>query len=151
MHQYRNHAPHMLSGGQKQRIAIAGVIAMQPKCIVLDEPTAMLDPQGRRDVLQTVSALNRVNGMTVVLITHHMPEAALAERVIVMSDGGIVADGSPEQVFANVELLQSVGLTVPDTVMLLHELRKAGWEIPDDVLSVDRCAQAIYEYLSGEN
>ena len=151
MYQYRDHAPHMLSGGQKQRIAIAGVIAMEPKCIVLDEPTAMLDPQGRRDVLDAVSALNRNNGMTVVLITHHMPEAALADRVVVMSDGGVVADGAPEQVFTNVELLRSVGLTVPDTTMLLHELREKGWDICADLLSVDECAQAIVDYLSGDN
>ena len=151
MFQYRDHAPHMLSGGQKQRIAIAGVIAMSPKCIVLDEPTAMLDPQGRRDVLDAISALNRTNGMTVVLITHHMPEAALADRVIVMSDGGVVADGAPEQVFTNVDLLRSVGLTVPDTTMLLHELQERGWDICTDLLSVDKCAQAIYDYLSGDN
>ena len=151
MYQFRNHAPHMLSGGQKQRIAIAGVIAMQPKCIVLDEPTAMLDPQGRRDVLETVSTLNQNNGMTVVLITHHMSEAALADRVIVMSEGGIVADGAPKQVFTNVELLQSVGLTVPDTTMLLHELQAMGWKIQTDLLSVEECAQVIYEYLSGKN
>lgn len=148
MYQYREHAPHMLSGGQKQRIAIAGVIAMRPKCIVLDEPTAMLDPQGRREVLATISRLNKDQGMTVVLITHHMPEAVLADRVIVMSDGGVIADGTPQQVFTQVELLQSVGLTVPETTMLLHELNKEGYELPLDALSVDACAQVLRDFLT---
>lgn len=147
MYQYKDHAPHMLSGGQKQRIAIAGVIAMRPKCIVLDEPTAMLDPQGRREVLRTVSQLNKDYGMTVILITHHMPEAALADRVIVMSDGGIIADGTPEQVFTQVELLQSVGLTVPETTMLLYELRREGFDLPLDALSVEQCAQVLCDFL----
>lgn len=147
MYQYREHAPHMLSGGQKQRIAIAGVIAMRPKCIVLDEPTAMLDPQGRREVLATISRLNKDNGMTVILITHHMPEAAMADRVIVMSDGGIIADGRPKQVFSQVEKLQSVGLTVPETTLLLHELNKAGYDLPLDALSVDECAQVLKGFL----
>jgi len=147
MYQYREHAPHMLSGGQKQRIAIAGVIAMRPKCIVLDEPTAMLDPQGRREVLATISRLNKDSGMTVVLITHHMPEAVLADRVVVMSDGGIIADGAPEQVFSQVELLQSVGLTVPETTLLLNELNKAGYDLPLDALSVDSCAQVLRKFL----
>ena len=147
MYQYREHAPHMLSGGQKQRIAIAGVIAMRPKCIVLDEPTAMLDPQGRREVLATISRLNKDSGMTVVLITHHMPEAAMADRVVVMSDGGIIADGIPEHVFSQVELLQSVGLTVPETTLLLNELNKAGFDLPLDALSVDSCAQVLRNFL----
>ena len=147
MYQYREHAPHMLSGGQKQRIAIAGVIAMRPKCIVLDEPTAMLDPQGRREVLATISRLNKDSGMTVVLITHHMPEAVLADRVIVMSEGGVIADGRPDQVFSQVELLQSVGLTVPETTLLLHELNKAGFDLPLDALSVDSCAQVLRDFL----
>ena len=147
MYQYREHAPHMLSGGQKQRIAIAGVIAMRPKCIVLDEPTAMLDPQGRREVLATISRLNKDNGMTVVLITHHMPEAVLADRVIVMSDGGIIADGTPKEVFTQVELLQSVGLTVPETTLLLNELNKEGFALPLDALSVDACAQVLRDFL----
>ena len=124
MYEYRDHAPHMLSGGQKQRIAIAGVIAMRPRCIVLDEPTAMLDPQGRREVLRAVTKLNKEHHMTVVLITHHMPEAVLADRVIVMSDGGVIADGTPKQVFTQVELLQSVGLTVPETTRLLYALNR---------------------------
>lgn len=148
MYEYRDHAPHMLSGGQKQRIAIAGVIAMRPKCIVLDEPTAMLDPQGRREVLQTMSELNKQYGMTVVLITHHMQEAALADRIVVMSDGGIVADGTPEQVFTQVEHLRSVGLTVPETTMLMYELKKEGVDLPLEALSVEQCAQALYNYLN---
>ena len=127
---------------------IAGVIAMRPKCIVLDEPTAMLDPQGRREVLATISRLNKDQGMTVVLITHHMPEAVLADRVIVMSDGGVIADGTPQQVFTQVELLQSVGLTVPETTMLLHELNKEGYELPLDALSVDACAQVLRDFLT---
>ena len=147
MSRYREHAPHMLSGGQKQRIAIAGVIAMRPKCIVLDEPTAMLDPQGRKEVLTTIGQLNKEYGMTVVLITHHMSEAALADRVVVMSDGGIIADGAPEKVFSQVERLQSVGLTVPDTTLLLHELNKEGFELPLEALSVDHCAQVLGEFL----
>ncbi len=147
MYEYREHAPHMLSGGQKQRIAIAGVIAMRPKCIVLDEPTAMLDPQGRREVLQTVSSLNEKYGMTVILITHHMPEAVLADRVVVMSDGGIIADGTPEQVFTQVELLRSVGLTVPETTQLLYALNEEGYDLPLDALSVDQCAQVLNAFL----
>ena len=147
MYEFCEHAPHMLSGGQKQRIAIAGVIAMRPKCIVLDEPTAMLDPQGRRDVLETISKLNKEHQMTVVLITHHMPEAVLADRVVVMSEGRIITDGTPKDVFTQVELLQSVGLTVPETTMLLYELRKTGIELPLEALSVDECAQVLFDYL----
>ena len=147
MYQYREHAPHMLSGGQKQRIAIAGVIAMRPKCIVLDEPTAMLDPQGRREVLATISRLNKDYKMTVVLITHHMPEAVMADRVIVMSEGGVIADGAPWQVFTQVDLLQSVGLTVPETTLLLNELNKAGFDLPLDALTVDSCARVLGEFL----
>lgn len=139
---YKEHAPHLLSGGQKQRVAIAGVIAMRPRCIVLDEPTAMLDPQGRRDVLDTVKRLNR-EGITIVLITHHMPEAAEAQRVIVMDTGRIVADGTPKQVFSQVEMLRSVGLSVPDTTALLYELNLAGCSLPLDALSIEECAQAI--------
>ena len=137
----------MLSGGQKQRIAIAGVIAMRPRCIVLDEPTAMLDPQGRREVLATISQLNKENHMTVVLITHHMPEAVLADRVIVMSDGGIIADGTPQQVFTQVELLEAAGLTVPETTRLLYRLNQAGYSLPLDALSVDSCAQVLKQFL----
>ena len=124
MYKYRNHAPHLLSGGQKQRIAIAGVIAMRPKCIVLDEPTAMLDPQGRKEVVQTIRKLNAQTGMTVVLITHHMSEAAEADRVVVMDNGAIIADGTPKEVFTQVELLENARLTVPETTKLLHSLRQ---------------------------
>ena len=147
MYSYKDHAPHLLSGGQKQRIAIAGVIAMRPKCIVLDEPTAMLDPQGRREVLKAVSRLNREHGMTVVLITHHMPEAVLADRVIVMSKGTIIADGTPAEVFTQVDKLQSVGLTVPETTLLLHELNKEGYDLPLDALSVEACAQVLQTFV----
>ena len=148
MFQYREHAPHMLSGGQKQRIAIAGVIAMRPKCIVLDEPTAMLDPQGRREVLATIRRLNRENHITAVLIPHHMPEAVLADRVVVMTDGGILTDGTPKEVFSQVELLRAAGLTVPETTMLLYELRQAGFDLPLDALSVEECAQTLRDFLT---
>lgn len=148
MFQYREHAPHMLSGGQKQRIAIAGVIAMRPKCIVLDEPTAMLDPQGRREVLATIRRLNRENHITAVLITHHMPEAVLADRVVVMTDGGILTDGTPKEVFSQVELLRAAGLTVPETTLLLYELRQAGFDLPLDALSVEECAQTLRDFLT---
>lgn len=147
MYEYRNHAPHLLSGGQKQRIAIAGVIAMRPECIVLDEPTAMLDPKGREEVLETIAELNRQFGMTVILITHHMEEAALCDRVIAMADGKIIADGTPKQVFSQVEKLESVGLTVPATTRLLYDLNKAGMDLPLDALSVEECAQALKQAL----
>ena len=150
MYDYREHAPHLLSGGQKQRVAIAGVIAMRPRCIVLDEPTAMLDPQGRREVLDTVMRLNRESGITVVLITHHMREAALAQRVIAMSDGGIIADGTPKEVFRQVELLRSVGLNVPETTQLLYALNQDGFRLPLDALSVEECADALYAFLTSD-
>ncbi len=143
MYEYRAHAPQLLSGGQKQRVAIAGVLAMRPKCIVLDEPTAMLDPRGRREVIETVERLNREEGMTVVLITHHMDEATHAGRVIAMNDGEIVADGTPEAVFSQVELLRRVGLSVPETTELLYTLRAEGFDLPLDALSIDQCAQAL--------
>ncbi len=143
MSKYARHAPHRLSGGQKQRVAIAGVIAMQPRCIVMDEPTAMLDPVGREEVLKTIRRLNREQHTTVVLITHHMDEAAMADRLVVMDHGEVIADGTPRTVFQKVELLRSVGLTVPDTVELLYELRQAGLDLPLDALSVEECAQAI--------
>ena len=148
MYHLREHAPHLLSGGQKQRIAIAGVLAMKPRCVVLDEPTAMLDPNGRKEVLETVKRLNRENGVTVVLITHHMDEAAQADRLVVMSDGEIIADGPPRQVFCRVEELKAAGLTVPETVELLYELRKEGLDLPLDALTDEECAQAIYEMLN---
>ena len=148
MYEYREHAPHLLSGGQKQRVAIAGVIAMAPRCIVLYEPTAMLDPVGRREVLHTIQALNRTSGVTVVLITHHMDEAALADRLVVMADGHVVADGAPKTVFSRVEELRAVGLTVPETVELCYALRQDGLELPLDALSVEECAQALYRLLT---
>ena len=147
MSAYAQHAPHLLSGGQKQRVAIAGVIAMRPRCIVLDEPTAMLDPVGREEVIDTIQKLNREFGVTVVLITHHMDEAARADRLIVMDQGQVIADGAPRTVFQDVEGLRSVGLTVPETVGLLYELRQAGLNVPLDALSVDECAQAIAKAL----
>ena len=147
MYEYRTHAPHLLSGGQKQRVAIAGIVAMRPRCIVLDEPTAMLDPIGRREVLATVEALRREKGMTVVLITHHMSECVDADRVIVMSGGEVKLDGSPKQVFSQVERMRAEGLTVPETTELIYGLRQSGWELPLDALSVDECADAIAAFL----
>ena len=143
MYEYREHAPHLLSGGQKQRIAIAGVIAMEPKCIVLDEPTAMLDPRGRREVIETIQRLNRDKKITVVLITHHMDEAAKAQRVIVLHKGTVAADGTPGEVFSQVELLHAIGLAAPDTVELCWELNKLGFSLPLDKLTIEECAQAL--------
>jgi len=148
MYEFREHAPHLLSGGQKQRIAIAGVIAMQPRCIVLDEPTAMLDPIGRADVLRTIKVLNRQRGVTVVLITHHMDEAAQADRLVVMAKGRVIADGAPKEIFQDVEGLKAVGLTVPETTQLLWELRREGLDVPLDALSDEECAQALKELLA---
>ena len=148
MYEYREHAPHLLSGGQKQRVAIAGVIAMQPRCIVLDEPTAMLDPIGRSEVLKTIKQLNRTSGVTVVLITHHMDEAAQADRLVVMSKGKVIADGVPRDVFKQVEKLKEVGLTVPETTELLWELQKAGVDVSLDALSDEECAQTLYQLLN---
>ena len=144
MYEYREHAPHLLSGGQKQRIAIAGIIAMEPKCIVLDEPTAMLDPRGRKEVIDTVSRLNREKGITVVLITHHMDEAAKADRVVVLNKGKVAADGTPKEVFSQVELLHSIGLASPETVELCWELKRQGFDLPLDALEPEECAQALY-------
>lgn len=143
MAEFARHAPHLLSGGQKQRIAIAGVIAMEPACIVLDEATAMLDPVGRQEVLATAHRLNREKGITIVLITHHMNEAEDADRVIVMDDGKIAMDGTPQAVFTRVEELEAIGLTVPDTVRLLYNLRRDGVDVPLDALTVDVCADAV--------
>ena len=137
------HAPHLLSGGQKQRIAIAGVLAMLPECIVLDEATAMLDPVGRREVLNVIEGLHREKDVTVVLITHHMNEAENADRVIVMDHGKVAMDGTPKQVFACAEELKALGLTVPDTVALLRELKANGLDVPVDALTVEECADAI--------
>ncbi|MBQ1170799.1 MAG: energy-coupling factor transporter ATPase [Oscillospiraceae bacterium] len=147
MYEYREHAPHLLSGGQKQRIAIAGVIAMEPKCIVLDEPTAMLDPRGRREVVETIGRLNKEKGITAVLITHHMDEAAKADRVVVLHKGKVAADGTPEEVFAQVELLHDLGLAAPESVELCWELNKQGFQLPLDALEPEKCAQALYDLL----
>ena len=149
MYEYREHAPHLLSGGQKQRVAIAGIIAMEPRCIVLDEPTAMLDPRGRREVIDPIGRLNREKGITVVLITHHMDEAAKADRVVVLNKGKVAADGTPQQVFAQVELLHSLGLASPETVELCWELNKQGFDLPLDKLEPEECAQTLYEHLQG--
>ena len=148
MSEYARHAPHLLSGGQKQRVAIAGVLAMRPRCIVLDEPTAMLDPVGRKEVIDTVKRLNREQGITVVLITHHMDEAAQADRLVVMHDGHIVADDSPALVFQNVDGLRSLGLEVPEPVALLYELRQAGVDVPLTALTVDECARVLKKLLA---
>ena len=143
MTQFVKHAPHLLSGGQKQRIAIAGVLAMKPECIVLDEATAMLDPIGRREVLAAVEKLNREQGITVVLITHHMNEAEHADRVIVMNEGLVVMDGKPREVFTRKKELEDIGLAVPDTVSLLFSLREAGMDVPVDAITVEECADVI--------
>ena len=144
MSKYAQHAPHLLSGGQKQRVAIAGVIAMAPKCIVLDEPTAMLDPRGRSEVMQTITKLNREKGITVVLITHHMDEAAQCDRVVVMHSGKVASDGTPKEVFSDVELMHDLGLAAPETVELCYELNKLGFDLPLDQLDEIECAQALY-------
>ena len=149
MGQFARHAPHLLSGGQKQRIAIAGILAMEPECIVLDEATAMLDPAGRREVIDTVRRLNRERGITVVLITHHMAEAESADRVIVMNDGQVAMDGAPHDVFAQVDRLHELGLAAPDTVELLHLLREAGMDVPLTGLTVDECADTICRAFGG--
>ena len=147
MYEYREHAPHLLSGGQKQRIAIAGVIAMAPKCIVLDEPTAMLDPKGRRELMETITRLNQDKNITVVLITHHMEEAAQVGRVIVLHKGKVAADGTPQEVFSQVELLHGLGLAAPETVELCYELNRQGFSIPLDKLEIEECAQALYNVV----
>lgn len=147
MYEYRMHAPHLLSGGQKQRVAIAGVIAMEPEIIVLDEPTAMLDPQGRREVIESITKLCREHGMTVILITHHMDECINADRLIVMSNGVVIADGKPGNVFSQVELMQSEGLDVPETTRLMYELNSEGMSLPLNALNVDSCADAIADAL----
>ncbi len=150
MYDYRMHAPHLLSGGQKQRVAIAGVIAMQPDIIVLDEPTAMLDPQGRREVVDTVFSLCREKGMTVVYITHHMDECIDADRLIVMSNGCVMADGKPADIFANAELLRREGLEQPETARLLQDLRASGMRLEGEPLSVEDCAELIAQVLQSE-
>jgi len=144
MYDFRKHAPHLLSGGQKQRIAIAGVLAMRPECIVFDEPTAMLDPRGRESILRIMRDLRDNYGVTIVLITHHMDEAADADRLIVMSDGDILMDGKPREIFLDIDTLRKTGLDIPETALLLHDLKDDGFDLPLDALSVDECADAIY-------
>ena len=148
MYEYREHAPHLLSGGQKQRVAIAGVLAMEPECIVFDEPTAMLDPRGRESIIRVIRDLRDNRGVTVVLITHHMDEAVFADRVVVMLDGGIILDGTPREVFVEAEKLRSAGLDVPETTILLHELKKDGLDLPLDALTVEECAEAIFNSVT---
>ncbi len=150
MYDYRLKSPHRLSGGQKQRVAIAGIIAMRPECIVLDEPTAMLDPKGRKEIINTVRKLNRENGITVILITHFMEEAENADRVVVINDGKIIADDKPKSVFSNADMLKSVGLDVPQTTELLIELNKNGFDIKTDVISIEEAADAILDALHSE-
>ncbi len=150
MYEYRTHAPHLLSGGQKQRVAIAGVIAMQPKIIVLDEPTAMLDPQGREEVLSTVTKLCREKGMTVVLITHHMDECVGADKLVIMSNGYIKAVGTPAEIFSDVEMMAREGLAVPETTKLLYELNGLGFSLPLGELDEESCAAAIAAAIKKE-
>lgn len=147
MYEYREHAPHQLSGGQKQRVAIAGILAMRPQCIVLDEPTAMLDPQGRQEVLKTIRELNVNFNTTVILITHYMDEAVKADRVVVIDNGKILLDDAPKKVFSKVELIKSVGLDVPQVTELIYELKKEGIDLPDDILTEDECVEALKELL----
>lgn len=147
MSEFKKHAPHLLSGGQKQRIAIAGVLAMAPEIIVLDEPTAMLDPSGRAEVMATIMELKRERGMTIILITHHMDEAAQADRVVVMEDGMVIDDGTPSEIFSKVEKMYKTGLGVPQTVEILNELKSCGAHLDVDALSVDECAARLMNYL----
>lgn len=147
MYDYRKHAPTQLSGGQKQRVAIAGVIAMQPDCIVLDEPTAMLDPQGRQEVMDTIRRLNREKGITVILITHYMEEAAQSDRIIVIDSGKVLMDGTPKEVFSQVETMKSVGLDVPQVTELAHLLHKEGITIEKDIISTQECVEALAALL----
>lgn len=149
MYEYREHAPHQLSGGQKQRIAIAGIIAMRPACIVLDEPTAMLDPSGRKEVLRTIRKLNKEHGVTIILITHYMDEAAKADRVVVMDEGNIILDDIPREVFSHVDKLKSVGLDVPQVTELVHELNKHGLNIDKHIIAEDECVEALLKILEG--
>ena len=148
MYHLRNHAPHLLSGGQKQRIAIAGVIAMRPKCIVLDEPTSMLDPMGRRDILAIIDELNKKHGITVILITHHMNEAVAADRIIIMNDGKIELEGTPKEIFKQIDLIKNFGLTIPQTVELIYELNKEGFDISLENITLDERVDAIISALN---
>jgi len=148
MYEYREHAPHLLSGGQKQRIAIAGVLAMRPKCIVFDEPTAMLDPRGRESIINIMRDLRDNHGVTVILITHHMDEAINADRLIVMSDGDILLDNTPREIFRDIDTLRQTGLDIPDTALLLNELSATGFNVSLDALTVDECAETIYNAIN---
>ena len=149
MYDYRLHAPNQLSGGQKQRIAIAGIVAMRPKCVVLDEPTAMLDPKGRREVMETIKQLNKELGITVVIITHYMDEAAMCDRVAIVDDGKVILDSTPREVFTNVDAIKERGLDVPQVTELCHELKKAGFDIPDCVLTEEECVAVLEKLLKG--
>ena len=149
MYDYRLHAPNQLSGGQKQRIAIAGIVAMRPKCVVLDEPTAMLDPKGRREVMETIKQLNKELGITVVIITHYMDEAAMCDRVVVVDDGKVIMDSTPREVFGSVEKIKERGLDVPQVTELCHELKKSGFDIPGCVLTEEECVCVLEELLKG--
>ena len=148
MYAYKDHAPHKLSGGQKQRVAIAGIIAMEPDCIVLDEPTAMLDPRGRRDVIETIHRLNREKGITILLITHYMDEAAGADRVVVMDKGEILLDGAPREVFSQVEAVKATGLDLPQPTELLYRLKQKGVDLPDGVIDTDECIDILAGILA---
>ncbi len=147
MYEYRSHAPTQLSGGQKQRVAIAGVIAMQPDCIVLDEPTAMLDPSGRQEVMETIRRLNREKGITVILITHYMEEAALSDRVVVIDSGRILMDDTPRSVFSHVEQLRAIGLDVPQVTELAWQLQKAGYPVSTEIITEEECLEALTALL----
>lgn len=150
MYDYRHHSPAQLSGGQKQRIAIAGIIAMKPKCIILDEPTAMLDPQGRKEVMAVIRRMNREHGITIVLITHYMDEAAQCDRIVVMDKGSVILDDTPRAVFSHVEQVKEIGLDVPQATELAWELRKAGYDVPQDIITEDECAEAIKRLFERE-
>ncbi|ADD03177.1 ABC transporter related protein [Thermoanaerobacter mathranii subsp. mathranii str. A3] len=143
MWEYKDYPPHMLSGGQKQRVAIAGIIAMKPECIILDEPTAMLDPIGRREVISTIKKLNKEEEITVILITHFMEEVVDADRVIVMDDGKVVLDGTPKEVFKEVELLKKIGLSVPQVTELAYQLKREGFDVPLDILTVEEMVEFL--------
>lgn len=152
MYEYRMHAPHKLSGGQKQRVAIAGVLAMKPQCILLDEPTAMLDPRGRKEVMATIKKLNREQGVTIVLITHYMDEAAQADRIVVIDGGEVMLDGTPRSIFSQVETMKHLGLDVPQVTELVWRLRKSGVDLPADIITEEECVNALAELLKkGEN
>ena len=150
MSEFKKHSSHMLSGGQKQRVAIAGIIAMKPNIIVMDEPTAMLDPIGRREVMKTIEHLNSEYNITIILITHNMDEAVKAKRVVVIDSGKILIDGTPKSVFKNVEMLRSIGLDVPQVTMLAYKLRENGINVSEDILTVDECTQEIYDYVNNK-